>query len=191
MPGCERARRALLAVCVGSLLGSLAQAEPRTAARAGGSPGDPLLGGFAFNSSDEPVVVTANTLEFDYRAGKLFYRGNVVASQADMKLESDTLTVLLDRGRDGKVTEVVAEGNVRMSKGSRHATAGRALFDQTKRQVVLSQNAVLHDGPNQVSGDRVVVYLDDERSVVEGGAGRVKAVLFPPKSATPREGAAP
>ena len=46
---------------------------------------------------------------------------------------------------------------------------------------MLSQNAVVHDGPNEVSGDRIVVYLDEERSVVEGGGGRVKAVLFPSK----------
>jgi lipopolysaccharide export system protein LptA len=40
---------------------------------------------------------------------------------------------------------------------------------------------VLHDGPNEVVGDRVVVYLDEDRSVVEGGRKRVKAVLFPGK----------
>jgi lipopolysaccharide export system protein LptA len=45
---------------------------------------------------------------------------------------------------------------------------------------VLSDNAVLHDGPNQVAGERVIVYLQEERSVVESGSNtRVKAVLYP------------
>ena len=50
---------------------------------------------------------------------------------------------------------------------------------------MLSDDAVLHDGSNEVSGDRIVVYLDEKRSVVEGGTGRVRAVLFPSKSGTP------
>ncbi len=188
---CERACQAALALLVGVLVATAAPGQPETGTPSGEAPRGPVLGGFGFNASGEPIVVNANRLEFDYKAGKLLYRGQVVASQGDMKLESDVLTVLLDRAEDGKVTEVVAEGDVRMSKGTRRATAGRAVFDQTKRQVVLSDHAVLHDGPNEVSGDRVVVYLDDERSVVEGGSGRVKAVLFPPKSTTPRDGAGP
>jgi lipopolysaccharide export system protein LptA len=103
-----------------------------------------------------------------------------------MTLQSRTLTVALDDHAETRLKEVIAEGDVRLSKGTRWATAGRAVFDQARRMVVLSQDAVLHDGPNQVSGERVVVYLDEERSVVEGGSGRVKAVLFPPQDeATP------
>jgi lipopolysaccharide export system protein LptA len=176
---------------VGALVATAAPAQPQTPAPSSGAHRDSVLGGFGFSAGKEPITVNANTLEFDYKSGKLVYRGQVVASQGDMKLESDELTVLLDRAQEGKITEVVAEGDVRMSKGTRHATAGRAVFDQSKRQVVLSEHAVLHDGPNEVSGERVVVYLDDERSVVEGGSGRVKAVLFPPKSATARDEAGP
>ncbi len=45
--------------------------------------------------------------------------------------------------------------------------------------MVLTENPVLHDGPNVVIGDRVIVFLDENRSVVEGGRKRVKAVLYP------------
>jgi hypothetical protein len=43
----------------------------------------------------------------------------------------------------------------------------------------MSENPMLHDGPNEVAGDRVVVFLDEDRSVVEGGRKRVKAVFHP------------
>lgn len=146
---------------------------------------DPLLGALSFGSSREPITINSDALEFDYRSRVLTYKGGVVATQGDMKLESKTLTVALDEHAGNKLKEVVALGDVRLSKGSRSATAGRAVFDQVQRTVVLSDNAVLHEGPNQVSGERVVVYLDQERSVVEGGNGRVKAVLFPPKDGEP------
>lgn len=142
---------------------------------------DPLLGALSFGTSREPITINSDALEFDYRSRVLTYTGGVVATQGDMKLESKTLTVALDEHTGNKLKEVVALGDVRLSKGTRWATAGRAVFDQVQRTVVLSDNAVLHEGPNQVSGERVVVYLDQERSVVEGGNGRVKALLFPPK----------
>jgi lipopolysaccharide export system protein LptA len=79
-----------------------------------------------------------------------------------------------------KIKEIVAEGNVRIRQGTRIAEGKRAVFDQAKQTVVLSDNAVLHDGPNQVAGERVIVYLQEERSVVESGSNtRVKAVLYP------------
>ncbi len=149
---------------------------------------DPLLGALSLGSSREPISITADMLEFDYRQRVLTYKGHVTATQGDMKLQSSTLTVSLDDQAEGRVKEVVAEGDVHLEKGTRWATAGRAVFDQTRRTAVLSKDAVLHDGPNQVSGERVVVYLDEERSVVEGGNGRVKAVLFPPKGDTPATG---
>jgi len=155
---------------------------------------DAFLGALSFGSSREPVSVTADTLEFDYRTRVLKYSGKVVVTQADMKLESDTLTVLLEQQEvENRVKEVTAEGTVRLSKGTRWATGGRAVFDQAQNTVVLSKNAVLHDGLNEVSGDRVVVYLDQERSIVEGGGGRVTALLYPPKGTeTPgAEGAPP
>jgi len=38
---------------------------------------------------------------------------------------------------------------------------------------------LVEDGANEVGGDRVIVYLDEDRSVVEGGRKRVKAILHP------------
>jgi lipopolysaccharide export system protein LptA len=86
-----------------------------------------------------------------------------------------------------RLQEVIAVGNVRIDNGTRWATGGRAVFEQGTRTVVLTETPVLHDGANEVAGDRVIVYLDENRSVVEGGRKRVKAVLHPAKD----EGIAP
>jgi lipopolysaccharide export system protein LptA len=154
-------------------------------------PRDPFLDALSFTSNREPIAVTADELEFDYKTHVLTYKGSVVATQGDMKLQSNALTVSLDAQAENRPKEVVATGHVRLSKGTRWATGERAVFDRAQNTVVLSENAVLHDGPNEVSGDRIVVYLDQERSVVEGGSGRVKALLFPSSyDATPAAGGA-
>src|SRR5437667_8344048 len=80
-----------------------------------------------------------------------------------------------------RLQEVIAVGNVRIDNGTRWATGGRAVFEQATRMLVLTENPVLHDGANEVSGDRVTLYLDENRSVVEGGRRRVKATVFPNK----------
>ena len=157
----------------------------------------------AVGGGREPITITADRLDFDYETNVIVYRGDVRATQGRVKLRSDTLTLtfvttengegaqalssLPEPGRDGstRVQEVVAEGNVRIDQGGRWAAGGKAVFDQVRRTLVLTDEPVLHDGPNEVAGDRVVVYLDQDRSVVEGGRKRVKAVLYPEQDGAP------
>jgi len=83
-------------------------------------------------------------------------------------------------GGTDQIKEIVAEGNVRIVQGTKTAEGKRAVYDKAKQTFTLSDGAVLHDGPNQVAGERVIVYLKEDRSVVESGSnGRVKAVLYP------------
>lgn len=139
-----------------------------------------------------PVVVTSRALEYDYKRNVVVYRGGVDARQGAVRLRCDELTIRLAKrpgqagpGQNLAVQEVVAAGAVRIDQGARWATGGRATFDQTTRTFVLTESPVLHDGPNEIAGSRVVVYLDEDRSVVEGGSGRVKAVLFPDAAGAP------
>jgi lipopolysaccharide export system protein LptA len=154
---------------------------------------------------DRPITVTARTLEYDYKRNVVVYRGDVRAEQDDVRLTSDELTIRLTSDRPERASgdaaerpagdatlggrielrEVVATGRVRIDQGKRWATGGRAVFDQERRILLLTDDPVLHDGPNQIAGERVVVYLDEDRSVVEGGDRRVKAVLFPGRETEP------
>jgi lipopolysaccharide export system protein LptA len=178
-----------VAACLaaGRSAGEEAQAATHETPRDGGvDAGHPsLLDALSFSSKRDPISVSADALEFDYRTRVLTYKGDVEVTQGDTKLQSETLRVVLDDHAQNQVKEIVADGNVRVSQGPRWATGGRAEFDQVKQTVVLSNDAVVHDGSNEVSGDRIVVYLNENRSVVEGGNGRVRAVLFPSKNGTP------
>lgn len=181
-------------VLLALLLGAGMRGSPVLAAEAAAAPtaSDPAAGlfnNFSLGSNKEPIHVSADMLEFDYKNQVLVYRGGVDVTQGDLSLRSKTLTVHLDEkatDRD-RLQQIIAEGEVRIGKGDRFATGGRAVFDQATKTVTLTENAVLHDGPNQVAGDRVVVYLDQGRSIVEGGDQRVHAVLVPPADGTTRD----
>ena len=169
-----------------------ADAKPADAKPADAKPADSFLG-IGGSRSKEPITITSDNLEYEYKDGVVVYRGDVLAVQGEVKIRSNELRITLAKSDDpkaadadplagassNKVQAVVASGSVRIDQGTRWAVGGKATFDQKNRTLVLTESPVLHDGPNEVAGDRVVVYLDEDRSVVEGGRRRVKAVLFP------------
>lgn len=190
---------ALVAVALGTIAtaavaqdaaraGSASKAE---AAKGGGADaasrgeGGPL-GQLSLNSSNEPIHVKSDELEFDYQANRVVYRGTVNVVQGDVTIDCKELVVNLARaeGKDDlQLQEVVAIGEVVITQGQRKATGGRAVFDQVKRQVTLLENPMLRDGPNEVAGERIVVFLDENRSVVESSPKkRVSAILYPGKN---------
>lgn len=191
-PKLRAALRDALAV---ALLAALAVPVPAVAAEAAAKPaaareaaqdagGNPL-GQLSFNTSKDPIHVKSDELEFDYEANRVVYRGTVNVVQGDVTIDCRELVVNLARGGekdDLQLQEVVAIGDVVITQGQRKATGGRAVFDQVKRQVTLLENPMLRDGPNEVAGERIVVYLDENRSVVESSPKkRVSAILYPGK----------
>ncbi|HEY8514471.1 MAG TPA: LptA/OstA family protein [Candidatus Binatia bacterium] len=188
MTGSERLARTLLVAAVALVFpsaGARAQAAPQTPAPAADEKKSEtgFLGDLSLSSRNEPIVVRSNQLEFDYQANKVIYRGEVNVQQGDLAIDCKELVVNLARDEQSdsmELRDVTAVGDVVITQGERKATGGKAIFDQQKRQIVLLENPVLHDGPNEVTGDRLVVYLDEGRSVVESSPQkRVSAILYP------------
>jgi lipopolysaccharide export system protein LptA len=199
----QNGREPLVAALVTFVLASVAGAEPAKDAPKGGA----LFDAGSFGNKKEPITIVSDSLEYDYKANVVVYRGDVIATQGETKVRSDTLTATLaqDKNQGGKdaktpdtsgtnsqrLQEVIAVGNVRIDNGTRWATGGRAVFEQGTRTLVLTENPVMHDGQNEVAGERVILYLDENRSVVESGRKRVKAVLYPSKDGTLDEPSGP
>ena len=185
-----------------------------------GAPGANFADSLSMSSRHEPIHITSRTLEFRYEEKQIIYRADVTAVQGDVTIKSDLLTVTYEdippvtaasgkkepAGQDGttaqsenggsltskqRLKEIIAEGKVEIISGDRHATGKKAVFDERKRIVTLSGDAVLKEGENQVLGERVTVYLDEKRSVVDGGggSGRVKMVLVPGQDGDGKKGA--
>lgn len=196
-----RIGRDLTAWTVALLLATGGFSEAQDAMTANANPAGGLFQSLSLGSGKGPVRIDSDTLELDYKSSNVTYRGHVEVTQGDVTLNSDTLSISYDPralkrtpdpggtvektapGSDAdRIKEIVAEGHVRIRQGTKLAEGRRAVFDQAKQTFTLSEGAVLHDGPNQVAGERVIVYLKEERSVVESGSNtRVKAVLYPGK----------
>jgi lipopolysaccharide export system protein LptA len=139
---------------------------------AGGSPF-----GMQFSSGHSPIDIKSDSLSLDYNGKSVLFTGHVRATQATGQLTSNELRV--NYGKDfHDVTNMIATGNVRISQGTRWATGDHAVLDQTKHTVVLTGSPVVHDGPDEITGDRITVFLDSGRSVVD----HARAVIFPKQS---------
>jgi len=70
---------------------------------------------------------------------------------------------------------------VKVVQLDRRATGQKATFDQDKNKMVLDGDAVVREGTNVIRGERITFYVDEERSIVEGGkGGRVSTSITPP-----------
>lgn len=147
--------------------------EPAAAATAN-SP----LAGLSFGASHGPINVKSDTMTLDQQDQSVLFSGHVRAVQSASELTSNTLKVVFANSSFHDVSEMTADGDVRITQGTRWATGDHAILDQTKHTVVLTGNPVVHDGTDQIAGTRITVYLDNGKSVVEGA----RAVIFPRRS---------
>jgi lipopolysaccharide export system protein LptA len=124
-----------------------------------------------------PISITALRMEADNKEGWVLFIGKVKAIQKDMVLTTEKLRVYLDP--KGKVKRVIAQGKVRVEQAGRVITSQKAEYDPLKEIVVFTGNPKAWQGKNVVMGKRIIYFVKEKRSTVEGGKGKVSAVLFP------------
>lgn len=128
-----------------------------------------------------PIEVTAQQLEASQEQRQAIFSGEVVAKQGDITLYCDKL-VIYSLPEQDQVDRLEAFGNVRVVQLDRTATADRAVYRQLQGTMVLTGNAQVHQGQNLLTGSEIIIYLQENRSVVKAGeSGRVKAVMYPKK----------
>jgi lipopolysaccharide export system protein LptA len=158
--------------------------------------------------SDQPIHVVADRLEVDNKAQVANFIGTVKAVQGDVTITSDVLEVYYDREAQtqpaegqaasdglsdggGQVRKVVAIGHVKIVQKDRLGVGQKATYWAGGRKVLLEGQATVWRGQNQVSGEQITVFLDDDRSIVHGTPGKRVSVTIMPEQGKGNEGAKP
>lgn len=137
----------------------------------------------------EAMVITSRTLELNDTTGVVTFSGEVRAEKGDFVIECRQMHVYYE-GSGGKKTSeqvetrihrIVATGDVRIERAQGGvATSQKAVYYQKDEKAVLTGNPVVKQGKDFVEGERITIFLQENRSVVEGGEkGKVRAVIFP------------
>ena len=142
---------------------------------------------FELNKKD-PIYINSDWMEFDQTKGTITYKGRVVTTQGDMTIRSETLTA--EYTPDMKqIKQIVVEGKVNATQGNRVATGEKMVFDDQAKTVTLTGNPIMRQGNSQISGTRVVYFIEQDKAVAEGDdKTRVRATIFPDELQTKDKG---
>lgn len=85
-----------------------------------------------------------------------------------MTLSSDSMIVFYDPPGKG-IKQIEALGNVIVRKEGRVAHSKRAFYYSKEEKIVLTGDARIVEKDNQLGGERITLFMRDDRSIVEGG----------------------
>jgi len=141
-------------------------------------------------SSAQPLRITSQQLEADHKNQVITFRGKVIARQGEMTVHADAAQVFYEKKEEGnEVREIVAEGNVKIYQEDRVATAQKAVFFSGEQKIILTGEPRVWQGKDMVSGDRITVLLEEDKSLVESGPDRrVEVILYPREEGGAKKG---
>lgn len=136
----------------------------------------------------EPIHITSDQVEALQQQHQMVFSGHVVATQRDLTVRGDRLTVFYSekpaggkKSSDlgGPVERIVVEGNVQITQGDRVATGKVATYYRAENKVILTGDPRVVRNQDSIQGERITLFLDTEKSIVEGGpSGRVQAAIY-------------
>jgi len=154
-----------------------------------------------------PIRIEADRMESSSQDRVITFAGHVEARQGDLLILADTMTVTYVRPRtDGddktardedatarttlpgtdanhNISKLVAEGNVEVTRQDWRAVGDRLEYFSAEKKVIMTgQLAKAWQDKNMVSGERIVLFLEEGKSVVESGTRegeRVRAFIYP------------
>jgi lipopolysaccharide export system protein LptA len=119
--------------------------------------------------SNLPITIKSNLLSADNKGKTAVFTGKVVAKQGDVTIFADKVIISYGDQKD-EVDKVEADGNVRIIQMNTVGTALHAVFENREGRMTLTGNPRVMQGKDTLSGEIITYYVDEDRSVVTGGA---------------------
>ena len=144
-------------------------------------------------ASSQPIEITADRLEAYDEKKLVLFSGNAVATQGDRVIKAENILLYYKKegqgagkeglqvmGKTGELEKIEAKGQVTVTQGDRVVTGEQAVYYEDAQKIVMTGNAVMRQGKNLVQGDKIEVFLNENRGVVEAAENkRVKATIYP------------
>lgn len=152
------------------------------------------VGGGGFDTN-QPIEITADSLEVQQANQQAIFEGNVQVVQGEIRMRSNKLVVhYSEKNQSGNgdptnIRQIDATGDVFLSSPRETAQGDKGVYDVTNKQIDLQGNVVLTQGQNVLRGNNLTLDLVSGKSRVEGGGatdgnkGRVKGIFVPEKKA--------
>jgi lipopolysaccharide export system protein LptA len=147
------------------------------------------------DDNQQPMLIEADTVEVDEGKSTSLYVGHVQVDQGSMRLLADQVTV--HHRSDRRIKYIIARGNpasyrqqMEGDKGPVQAFAKRMDYDADRDELILTDEAILIQGTDRITSERIVYDRANAR-MLAGGGGRVKITITPEPKTDAKHGAAP
>ncbi len=125
--------------------------------------------------SNAPIDITGDRLEVENDIAT--FLGNVRAVQGEAILTAERLVADLDD--KGSFTKIRAVGTVRYSNGKEAITGVRAVFDDLARTITITENVVVTQGEQVMTGGELVYWVDTGRILFTATEGkRIRGIFY-------------
>lgn len=141
-------------------------------------------------SANGRTDITAQKITMRNQENKAIFEGHVVLKKGVLVVHSDVMVVFLKPNdpsavgtapkvpRKGSeelptisnraVSMIEATGRVEIEKAEGRATCRKAVYSEDERKMVLTGDPVAWQHGTRVSGRKIIMFLDDDRTIVEG-----------------------
>ena len=138
-------------------------------------------------NSGEPIRIASERMELDQKTRTIAFVGQVVVRQGKLTITGKRLTIFAEQGsgmaRDQMIEQIdriEMQGDVKVTQEDKVATAGKAVFYNKEQKIILSDQPRLAQGKDHVEGALITLFLDQEKSIIEGSSSQpVQALLHP------------
>ena len=126
-----------------------------------------------------PITIKSDRMEVLEDRNLVIFTGHVEARRKDLVIYADRLIVYYQKVNGKReINKLVAVGHVKINKGQWVATSGKAVYFKREEKIVLEDNPQIWQDENTVRGDRIILYLNENRSVAESGPGHKAEVTI-------------
>lgn len=130
---------------------------------------------FALRSDkDQPTTVDADRVDVDDKKGISTFTGNVVVTRGSIRIKADK--VVINRDAERGLDRVVATGNLAEYRQRPEnkpvdivANAKTITYDANKGTVLLNKQALVYQGKDTFSGDRIIYDINKDLVLAKSG----------------------
>ena len=134
----------------------------------------------ADDKEEKPVEVTSDRMRSEEGGEKIIFSGNVVGTWGNLTITSDILEIYNSKESNSQTDEIVAIGNVFITKEKKRARGDRAVYLDKLQKIILTgkPHATAWEEKNIIEGKEMIFLLEEDRFVVNK---KVRMKLFPKK----------
>jgi lipopolysaccharide transport protein LptA len=128
--------------------------------------------------SKEPIEVVSEKMRSENKGEKIIFSGNVFTKWGDLEIKSDTLEVFNPKGSEGGTDQIIATGNVFITRGLKKAKGDKAVYLDKEQKIILTGKikATAWEDTDVIEGKEMIFLLEQDKFQVND---EVKMKFFP------------